>query len=77
MSRNGSADNEFLEHSETEATVVEEREGLAWLARRMREIRIAILHLMLDHGQLDLGLESELQRLEQEFQRRTEENEDE
>jgi len=70
-----SSHEEYVERSEREAEIVEEREGLRWLAERMRLVRMEILRLLVGGGGLSLPLEIELRRLEDEFQRELDDNE--
>jgi hypothetical protein len=55
-----------------EAEAAGDREGLRYLAERMRDIRISILRLIVHGNQLSLELESELKHLEDEFRRQVE-----
>jgi hypothetical protein len=72
---NGSSGLDYADASEAEAEAAGDREGLRWLAARLRSVRIAILQLTM-RNQLSAELEIELRQLEQEFRQRVEEDDE-
>ncbi len=72
---NGSSGLDYADVSAAEAEAAGDREGLRYLAARLRSIRIAILQLTM-RNQLSPELEVELRQLEEEFRRQVEGNED-
>jgi hypothetical protein len=77
MAHGNGSGPDYVERSAAEVEAAGDREGLRWLARRMRDIRISILRLIVHGNQLSLELECELKNLEDEFRRQVEGDDDE
>jgi hypothetical protein len=75
MARGNGSELDYVERSAAEVEAAGDREGLRWLAERLRQIRISILQLTL-RNQLSPELEIELRQLEQEFRQRVEEDDE-